>query len=60
MARNTENTQTATDQTILARYRRAEALEHLANSMALSAQVQPHWIGDSDQFWYARTRDGSA
>ena len=55
MIRNPENSQTATNQAMLSRYRRAEALEHLAESMTLNAQIQPHWIGDSDHFWYMRT-----
>ena len=44
------------DQTILDRYRRAEALEHemYNSSMVLNAQVYPHWIHDSDCFWYIR------
>ncbi|MDB4000839.1 DPP IV N-terminal domain-containing protein [bacterium] len=54
MTPNTENSQTT-----LSRYLRAEALEHLASPMALHAQVRPHWIGDSNHFWYTRIRDSS-
>ena len=44
------------DQSVLARYRRAEALEHEVynQSMVLNAQIVPHWIGSSDCFWYSR------
>jgi len=59
MTLNPDNNQTVATQTMLSRYRRAEAVEQLANPMALNAQVRPHWIGDSNHFWYTRTRDSS-
>ena len=50
---------TAQDDTILARYHRAEALEHASfnNAMVSNALIQPNWIGHSDQFWYTRTTE---
>ena len=42
---------------ILARYRRAEALEQATedDSMVLNAQIYPQWIGTSNCFWYKRS-----
>jgi len=59
MAKISENSKGETDQIMLSRYRRAEALEHstLTETMVVNAQIQPHWIGDSDHFWYTRTSD---
>ena len=44
------------EQSLLARYLRAESIEHeICNqSMVLNTQITPHWIGDSNSFWYAR------
>lgn len=45
------------DQSILARYHRAELLEHggYDESMVLNAHIVPNWIGESDCFWYGRS-----
>ena len=55
---NQEATSTSDKQSLMPRYRRAEAFEHETNteSMVLNAQVFPHWIGGSHQFWYVRKR----
>ena len=47
------------DQMILDRYRRAEALEQagFTEDMVFNAHITPHWIGDTDHFWYTRTSD---
>ncbi|ETN92060.1 Prolyl tripeptidyl peptidase precursor [Gammaproteobacteria bacterium MOLA455] len=57
MTLNQEKPRTAQDNTILARYRRAEALEHesVDGAMVSDALIRPNWIGDSDQFWYTRS-----
>ena len=57
MTDNPSNTHIPDDQSMLARYRRAEALEHASynESMVLNAQITPHWIDDSDCFWYSRS-----
>ena len=56
MTNHTNATPVSDDQSVLARYRRAETLEHeiYNQSMVLNAQIAPHWIGDSDCFWYSR------
>lgn len=44
-------------QYLLDRYKRAEAFECCGrglNKMVFNATVMPHWIGDSDCFWYLR------
>ncbi len=47
---------------MLARYQRAQTLDQAASilrNVVLNASVAPHWIGDSDHFWYLReTRAG--
>lgn len=45
------------DNDILARYRRAEALdqERWCKSMVLNVHISPQWIGESDCFWYRRS-----
>ena len=45
-------------QEMLSRYQRAQAFEHEMRvpSMVLNAQIFPHWVGDSDCFWYIRMR----
>ncbi|MDA9091299.1 DPP IV N-terminal domain-containing protein [Porticoccaceae bacterium] len=57
MTNNSTKNYTTDDQSILARYRRAEALEHASfdESMVLNAQIVPHWVGSSDYFWYSRS-----
>lgn len=57
MTNNTKKKQSATSNAMLVRYRRAEALElaTLDESMVLNAQIMPHWIGESDCFWYSRS-----
>ena len=57
MTNNSTKNDTADDQSMLARYRRAEALEHATygESMVLNAHIIPHWIGSSDCFWYSRS-----
>ncbi|MDB9724246.1 DPP IV N-terminal domain-containing protein [bacterium] len=59
MILNQEELRTAQDNTTLERYRRAEALEHesIDGAMVSNALIQPHWIGDSDQFWYIRSTE---
>ena len=53
---NTQKNTTTESQSILARYHRAEALEHEPHnqSMVFNAKIYPHWIGDSNCFWYIR------
>ena len=46
---------------ILSRYRRAKHLELgiFGKTVAFNTTLHPHWIGDSDRFWYQREhRDG--
>ena len=48
---------------ILARYERAAKFEQGAfgNSIAFNTTLYPHWIGDSDCFWYIRkSREGQS
>ena len=54
----TKNTKVTDEQSVLARYRRAEALEHefCNQSMVLNATILPHWIKDSHCFWYTRKK----
>ena len=54
MTNNATEKNTLNSSSILARYRRAEALEHAKfdGSMVLNAQIIPQWIGDSNCFWY--------
>ena len=56
MTSHTKETSVTSDQSLLARYLRAESMEHeICNqSMVLNTQITPHWIGDSNSFWYAR------
>ena len=56
MTNHVNETPTIETQSILAQYRRAEALEHEAynQSMVLNAQIFPHWIDGSNCFWYTR------
>ena len=56
MTSQTDTSSMTDNQSILARYQRAETLEHeiYNQSMVLNAQIFPHWIGDSDCFWYSR------
>ncbi len=56
MPHSAKETRFANDPSILARYRRAEAIDHeiYQQSMVLNSQIVPHWIGDSDCFWYSR------
>ena len=44
------------EQSMLARYRRAEAMEHAmcTESIVLNPWIFPHWIGNSNCFWYSR------
>jgi dipeptidyl aminopeptidase/acylaminoacyl peptidase len=44
------------DQSVLARYQRAELLDQevFNQSIVLNTQIVPHWIGDSNCFWYTR------
>ena len=57
MTNNLTKIKDSEDNPMLARYRRAEALEHAGfdESMVLNAQISPHWIGNSDCFWYRRS-----
>ena len=57
MTNNATQPHTTDNNSMLIRYRRAEALEHetYGESMVLNAQIYPHWIGDSDCFWYSRS-----
>lgn len=43
---------------IVSLYKRAEAFEHETNteSMVLNAQIFPHWIDNSNCFWYVRKK----
>ena len=45
-------------ESMLSIYHRAEAMEHesFVESMVLNSTVFPHWIGDSQSFWYIRKR----
>lgn len=56
MNKNFSENHTFDDESILARYQRAEAWEqqYLTDSMVLHAKVFPHWINDTHCFWYAR------
>ena len=50
-----------TDEQMLARYQRAEQLEQgvFTKQIAFNTGPAPHWIGDSDCFWYIReSRNG--
>ena len=64
MENNTKDTFTTDDQALLARYHRAEALEHepYNQDMVLNSEIFPHWIDGSDCFWYIRKtrQEGSA
>ena len=45
------------------RYRRAEKIEQgaFSKTIAFNTTLYPHWIGDSDNFWYIReTREGQS
>jgi dipeptidyl-peptidase 4 len=57
MTNTTVETNTTNDISMLARYRRAEALENAkyGEPMVLNAHIVPQWIGDSDCFWYRRS-----
>lgn len=57
MTTTLNETNTSDNADILARYRRAEALdqEGWCRSMILNGVIAPHWIGDSDCFWYKRS-----
>ena len=53
--------QASTKENMLARYQRAQILEAgvFTKNVAFNTTIYPHWIGDSDCFWYLRqTRDG--
>ena len=48
---------------MLARYQRAQQLDQgfMTKRVAFNTALYPHWLGDSDSFWYAReTRDGQS
>ena len=58
MTNNTQKENAITEEALLlARYRRAETLEHEVcdQSMVLNAEVFPHWIDGSNCFWYIKT-----
>ena len=65
-SKNTNESRTdlkAGEDTMLARYQRAQVLEQGActNTMGLNTTLYPHWIADSDSFWYIReTQAGQA
>ena len=57
MTNSSTEKQPISDDTMLARYRRAEALENAgwnSETMIINAHISPRWIGDSDCFWYRR------
>lgn len=56
MIDNHKETEAGDDQSVEARYYRAEALEHEAfsESMVLNSRIYPNWIGNSNYFWYIR------
>ena len=58
MTSDTKERSVTGDQSVVDRYLRAESMEHeLHNqSMVLNTQITPHWIGDSNSFWYARKK----
>ena len=47
----------SSDQSMLARYQRAQTIENARyiESLVLNAVITPHWIGNSDCFWYTRS-----
>ena len=44
----------------LADYQRAHDLQRQVRDLVVNTPGTPHWIGDKDQFWYARTVKGGA
>ena len=54
---------TAGDRSMRARYQRAQVIEkaRYIASLVLNALITPHWIENSDCFWYRRSarKDGS-
>jgi len=56
-----QNHKTSHQEKILACYQRAEKLEQgvFTKKVAFNTTIYPHWIGDTDCFWYMRqTRQG--
>jgi dipeptidyl-peptidase 4 len=60
MTNSAIDTHTSDEQSILARYCRAETLEHATydESLFKNTSVFANWIGGGNSFWYARTMTG--